>query len=457
MTDWTQGLRDSPFARPEETQPPPRRPDAIDLYIGIDYGTRFTKVAIGSTRSRQVWQDSAGIRLFPSVVHVTPDGIALSYPEQPPPGSERIEYLKMLLADPDLQAFRSARAHLNGKPISEFVRPLAALFLSGLTRSVRAYLTQNLASLRQRPVNWFLNVGVPVAHCDSNAKTFKEVAAVAFHWSEHPPGRMRLDDLLSAYLATARSLDIANSPASVVPELAAALHEFVRDPNRADNLYGFFDIGGGTVDGAIFRINRSGEGSPLQIQATRVDSTGTMAITRTMIAELYLKMQQYIESQIIGPEESPRITIPLADPLSFRDDQSVTENIQSLVHTLIYRTSRKPVWGMFSPHSNPTITVMPPLRIFLSGGGASSKWYKKTIEDTYTARNLSQWSVTGIRTEVVAKPADYRQTDYPRFVVALGLADPSAGLVEALLPSQIEDAEPLPERRSAALITKDHV
>ena len=457
MTDWTKGLQDSPFARPGETRPRPQRPNSIDLYIGIDYGTRFTKVAIGSTKSRQVWQDSNGNRLFPSVVHVASDGTVVSYPDQPPPGAEKIEYLKMLLADPDLEAFRSARTRLNGQPISEFVRPLAAFFLSGLTRSVRTYLTQNLASLSQRPVNWFLNVGVPVAHCDSNAKAFKEVAAVAFHWSEHPPGRMTLDDLRSAHLATSRGIDVANSPASVVPELAAALHEFVRDPNRADNLYGFFDIGGGTVDGAIFRINRSGEGLPLQIQATRVDSSGTMAITRTMLAALYSKMQQYIESPIIGLEENPRITIPLAEPLSFRDDQSVAENIQSLVHTLIYRTSKKPVWGMFSPHSNPTIRAMPPLRIFLAGGGASSKWYRKTIEDTHTARNLSQWSVTGIRTEVVARPADYRQNDYPRFVVALGLADPSAGLVEALLPSQIDDAEPLPERRSAALITKDHV
>jgi hypothetical protein len=66
---------------------------------------------------------------------------------------------------------------------------------------------------------------------------------------------------------------------------------------------------------------------------------------------------------------------------------------------------------------NPTIRVMPPLRIFLAGGGASSKWYRKTIEDTYTARNLSQWGVTGIRTEVVGT----RRLSAERLLVLRGL------------------------------------
>jgi hypothetical protein len=239
--------------------------------------------------------------------------------------------------------------------------------------------------------------------------------------------------------------------------LAGALHEFVRDPNRPDNLYGFFDIGGGTVDGAIFRINRTGEGLPLQIHAARVDSTGTMAISRFMLAALYLNMPEYIERQLIGTDEAPRITLPLASSLSFRDDQSVRDDIQSLVATLIGKTRRHLYGQMFSPHVDATARDTPPLRVFLAGGGAGSKWYRKTIEETFAARSLSQWGLTGMRTEIVARPADYQQNDYARFVVALGLADQSAALVDARLPSQFQDAEALPERRSPALITKDFV
>ncbi|MGH2506570.1 MAG: hypothetical protein ACRDHZ_04005, partial [Ktedonobacteraceae bacterium] len=261
----------------------------------------------------------------------------------------------------------------------------------------------------------------------------------------------------AAYAHTVRTIDIVNSPASVVPELTAALHEFVRDPNRPDSLYGLFDIGGGTVDGAIFRINRTGIGLPLQIHAARVDCTGTMALSRMMLAELYSKLPSYIEGPLLNGGERPSVAIPLGEPLAFRDDQSARDTIQTLVATVIGKTKRQLYGQMFSPHLDATIRNTPPLRVFLAGGGASSIWYKTAIERTFEDRRLSQWGLTGIRSEIVVRPSDYQLNDYPRFVIALGLADLSAALVDARLPSQIQDAEPLPKRRSQTPITKDDV
>jgi hypothetical protein len=457
MTVLSDGLKDSPFREAGEPTPRLSRPSAIDLVIGIDYGTRFTKIAVGTIHRRQVWQDAAGKRLFPSIVHVAPDGTVTSYPERPPTGAERIEYLKMLLADPNLDVFRSVRSHVNGKPIRDVVRPLAAMFLSGLVMSVRTSMIRSLPVLSQRPVNWFLNLGVPVAHCDANFDVFKEVAAVAFYWAQHSPGKMKIDDLCAAYAHTVQAIDMVNSPASVVPELTAALHEFVRDPNRPDSLYGFFDIGGGTVDGAIFRINRTGEGFPLNIHAARVDCTGTMAVSRMMLAELYSKLPHYIEGPLLGFDERPNISIPLSEPLAFRDDQSARDHIQTLVATVIGKTRRQLYGQMFSARVDASARDTPALRVFLAGGGANSAWYKTAIERTFAERNLSQWGLIGIRSDIVARPADYQQNDYPRFVIALGLADLSAALVDARLPSQIQDAEPLPVRRSPTSITKDDV
>lgn len=404
-----------------------------------------------------MWEDEAKRKLFPSVIHVAPDGTVTSYPRRPAATAEKIEYLKMLLADENAEVFKSVRPRLNGRDITEVIRPLSAKFLGGIIRHVKNRELATRADLGGRRVNWFVNVGVPASHCDSKMEAFKEVAAVAFAWSEQDIGVIKLDELSRLYAGTLRHLNRENSPASIVPELTAGLHEFVRDPNRADSLYGFFDIGGGTLDGAIFWINRSNTGMPLQIHASRVDHCGTMALSRVMLVEIYQKLPHYIERQIIGPDVVPHLDIPLNEPLAFRNKQTAREEIQNLVGSLVSITKRHLYGQMFSPRSDASERDTPPLRTFVAGGGASSTWYRSAIEATFQDRGLDKLGLTGIRSEVVPKPSDYPYDDYPRFVIALGLADFSSALVDARLPSQFQNAQSPLHRPLPVLVTKDQV
>jgi len=200
MSDWSTRLRDSPFHESKTQQPlQPQRALPVDIVIGIDFGTRFTKIAVSDGRQRQVWIDDSGQKLIPSVVYVATNGNFLSYPSAGTPGSEKIEYLKMLLAESSDRVFRSVRQTVYGKPIEGFIRPLAAAFLSTLIRRVRASITRRRPDLEQRRVNWFVNVGVPVQHYDANVDAFREVVAVAFHWSLRDQANYKVDDLKSAY------------------------------------------------------------------------------------------------------------------------------------------------------------------------------------------------------------------------------------------------------------------
>lgn len=97
--EWSERLKGSPFNGSANLKAEATRSHAIDLVIGIDYGTRFTKIAIGDGRRRKVWEDSSGRRLIPSVVHVAADGVVFTYPNVAPAGCDKVEYLKMLLAD----------------------------------------------------------------------------------------------------------------------------------------------------------------------------------------------------------------------------------------------------------------------------------------------------------------------------------------------------------------------
>jgi hypothetical protein len=407
---------------------------AIDVVIGIDYGTRFTKIAAAVGNRRQVLLSKHGEGLLiPSAVFIGPNGAVVSFPDPQPPGSRKVEYLKMLLADADNNLFQSIRPNINGKPFRSLIRPLAAFFLGNLVRYVRQTILKNQPELTQRHINWFLNVGAPVQHCDADLNSFREVAAVAFEWGKLASRHLSLDQLTDAYVETVRKIDPESSPAFVVPELTAALHEFVKDPNRADALYGFVDIGGGTIDGAIFHVNRSDIGSPLRIHCAKVACAGTMAVSRLMLTQIYLKISDCIEFPLLGTSDHPTINIPLAEPLSFHGDQSARDEIQNVIGTIAQQTSQH-----IYPHTGRDSIQ---LRVFLAGGGARSAWYKNSIERTLIDRNLHQFGFTSVRAELVGKPAGYSGNDYSRFVVALGLADSNASLVDAMLPSQFKKAE----------------
>jgi hypothetical protein len=260
----------------------------IEIIIGIDYGTRFTKVAVGREGQEPVvWKGLSGTALIPSIVYITSDGDVLSWPEGAPSGAIAIEYLKMLLAKPDDSILDLPSSILAGQKRENVIKALAAFFLSEIIRRVRKS-EQEKPHLRNANIRWLVNVGVPVEYYDSPERdSFREVASVAFYWAESPPGDFKISTLARTYQLQAATIDRASSPASVFPELAAALTEYIRDPNRPDGLfYGFCDIGGGTIDGAIFRLHRAPGLPRLAILSASVAPYGTAAVARAMVCKV---------------------------------------------------------------------------------------------------------------------------------------------------------------------------
>ena len=167
-----------------------------------------------------MWADDSGKQLIPSIVHVGSDGTVLTYPSPAQPGTQRVEYLKMLLAESNDRLFRSIRQTVLDNPIDDLMRPLAAAFLSSLIRKVRTSIIRRRPDLKQRRVNWFVNVGVPVQHYDANVDAFSEVAAVAFRWSEYELTKIKVNDLASAYAKNVTAIDGAASPRQQVAHVA---------------------------------------------------------------------------------------------------------------------------------------------------------------------------------------------------------------------------------------------
>jgi hypothetical protein len=91
-----------------------------------------------------------------------------------------------------------------------------------------------------------------------------------------------------------------------------------------------------------------------------------------------------------------------------------------------------------------------PLIIFVGGGGSRSRWYKETIESTHREFNHKSIHIPPYKLTAVPKPKGLDMgrigaDAFDRFAVAYGLSIPFGEGPDIGLPSQFEDAPPLPK------------
>jgi hypothetical protein len=260
--------------------------------LGIDFGTRYTKVALSLPHidRREVLSFGSLQRLLPARVLIDDAARVAAFKAEPNARIERtIDYLKVRLANPSSVAFGTSMS-IGTVNLPEAVEPLSAYFLARVfdlsVRTARRAFPQELDVARS--VNWSANVGVPVKHCDGDAlEIFQKVACVAWEWAWRPslPQSPTVHDLIRRYERTAKAIVGRELAVNVSPELAAALVHFAEQRNTPEGLYVFVDVGGGTVDGSVCRLSRSIEGSRFEILSADVDEIGTMAIARELVAD----------------------------------------------------------------------------------------------------------------------------------------------------------------------------
>jgi hypothetical protein len=425
-----------------------RKAPAIDAILGVDFGTRYTKVALSlpHIERREILSFGSMGRLLPSRLVIDDRGYVAGI--RPRPGTQvekSIEYLKIRLANPQSEAFGVSMS-VGSVTLPDAIKALSAYFLAIVFKvsisAARGLLPQELDI--NRAINWSANVGVPVKHCDGEALgIFREVARVAWEWaSRAPPQPLTAGDLVRRYDETSLAITDREMPVSVAPELAAGLVHFAEQRNTPEGLYAFVDVGGATVDGSIFRLSRTPEGSRFEILSAEVDELGTMAVARQLVASAYLSMSDTVEKPIIfgGVEPKPilqitsetekRIQAAFARVVGEARKKLPGEHFESLSNTLI-RT--RP--GLNKP-------LLPIIPVYMAGGGCGSEWYRQLIARVHGDFQHEKWGVGGYEIQTVPPPVGVVDDDYPRFVIALGLTSQSLHFEKYLLPSQIRIADP---------------
>ncbi|WP_134500734.1 hypothetical protein [Microvirga pakistanensis] len=442
---------------------------SVDAYIGIDFGTRFTKVALylPHVELREVLAlGSTAERLLPSRLTVGSDNLIYPPDLSPRSAKSHIEYLKMQLAEPEGGTFGSIlpttdTGHANA------IRALSAFYVAGVIRLAQQAARRKKDLGARRRVTWTVNVGVPVKHCDSTVNAiFQEMCGVAWSWKDKKAQPASLNELVKDYEASLKTLPSASDdlPIQVAPELTAALAHFGEDKNTAPGLYAFFDIGGGTLDGSAFRLQRQPDGPKFDIYAAEVNSLGTMAVARHALTCMGKKprsarerqtMLERLEQQIILGGRTPRIVVG-----------DLERKVQVLLHSVVSQTRRK----CQTPFSDDLYGERPGLRtlanvqypvipLFLGGGGARSEWYQALFLRTSNDLNQHQIGVGGYSVRLLPRPPGTKDDDYPRFVIALGLTSRGLHWDRYKLPSSIPLPPPPPEWQppTPSPVTKDMV
>ncbi|WP_139052794.1 hypothetical protein [Thiocapsa marina] len=255
--------------------------DEREIVVGLDFGTSSVKVVIGDSALGYAFAvpftTGTGIAryLLPCCLYRTDELYSLHQ------GSQVYRDLKLaLVANPTERTFQE---------------PVIA-FLAFVIRHARNWLLrEHRDKYHDTHIFWKLRIGLPVAHRldEQLSPIFEKLARIAWlvAGSTGPitrPSIRRAEERHEALLAGPEQMtEHEDIDVDVVPEIAAQIYGFVnsnRFDRKARNLYLIMDVGAGTVDSSLFRVNPARGGKwDFEFFTSAVEPNGVMNLHRHRI------------------------------------------------------------------------------------------------------------------------------------------------------------------------------
>ncbi len=395
-----------------------RRPIAINL--GVDFGTSYTKASY-----RMVGQEYSGVvrfshdghenYFFPSTLLIDPSGaVSMSDRSAGSSRGEEVRYLKMFLADQGIGKCPNTLSSAISDQPTKVWRWLSAFYLSRVIVAAKASaLRSEKAVIGDSPVEWSMNLGVPVDYLESELLArFREVLHAAWLLPESLGGETSLQLLSKEYEIAVQKASQQTLDCDVQPELVAALSSFANQHQAAAGIYSMFDIGGGSLDGSAFIFERKDGGPKLNILTSKVGPLGFEAVCTDVAGNGDISIVRQALLQMNSRRGLP------AERLEQKEQQ-----IRSFISEVIFEARKKPGGEWFEKEKT--------FPVFMCGGGSESNWYVSVILGTHAANNhwVAGRSPPYART-LLSVPRDLHpktlsQEDYHRLLVAYGLSIPA--------------------------------
>lgn len=407
----------------------------IQLVIGLDFGTSFSKVIVGEARVRYAvpfigFAFGENALLLPSALRVLPgmDKCILGAKEK---GGILYDNLKMPLIE---------------RKFSGEVQLRAAAFLALIFRHTRHWLFDAHGAIyKDREIKWFVNVGLPTDSYEDEQLTsvYLKIVRSAWHTSMMP-GDVTLqaasDSLARDNALGERAREGLAGPLlpddriNAFPEFAAQLAGYVRSRHRRDGLHVTVDVGGGTLDVTVFNVYQSDGEDIYPIFARKVAPLGVryLSIARTRGLD-----------DLVGEALSPFVDLPsdadyrkrfriTKDKLR-KENQLFRRKVEDVVAEPLQYTKQQrypgaPQWRLGSSRYDE------PLPSFFCGGGVLAEFYDDLLRKFEERRPPLRLRSLPLPIPDDLEAPGMTSQDYARLAVAYGLSfDPyDIGLVRRM-------------------------
>lgn len=396
---------------------------AIPVYVGIDFGTAYTKAAVSflDTVFPIDWsgtRNGATPLLLPTEYTATEKGRC--WLGQPPSaksgdvvGGLKQEFISDTVSAPAIRR--------------------AAVFIALVLQYVRAWVFHHhAAKLPHRPLRWHFNIGTPCNGVEENERkqAYDQLQRLAWAMSVEPAERINyaLASKLHPDCAGVMLADLAEHDA--VPEFVAQLAGYAKSAQRRNGLHALIDVGGGTVDMVTFNVHQDQGEDVFPFFVPQVQALGTFGLINHRLQKLHLDGNSCAVplAELSDADAFARqFGIPLQS-LQSPDGEYLGAVGASFAHVLRATKTRRyrlaPEWK-------------DGLRTFLTGGGALVEGYRRALQAAVPHGIKVDW--VDLTAPVALRAELLKDLPYHRISVACGLARDAVSFGQIRPSTMVED------------------
>lgn len=412
---------------------------SIDIVIELDFGTSFTKAAVG-------FKD----KIFP----VTWEGVSRCKPDYLLPS----EYTEL----DDGSLFIGQHTHaINDQVRGDLKLPFintgvssasickAAAFVALVLRYIRAWVYHHHAvKLGCAKIRWQLNVGAPCNGLEAFPldRAYKALAATAWSRSlETDP--LRLAGSASELWRETKALpDVVEC--QIFPEFVAQMAGYMQSPQRQLGLHALVDVGGGTFDVVTFIVHRVEDVDTFPFLVPQVHPLGTHGLIQNRLIDVELGPNMGVVDELA----------PIDAAAAFARVTGISESHVATRDALFMTELRRVIKGVFDTTRSRRYRLSDAwrtgVRTFFTGGGSQLELYREALMTT-AVPSAQGLHLTPLPPHKNLDGFQGGTSEYQRVSVACGLAKDALTLGLIVPAKEVEDDRAIMPSRQASRLDRD--
>jgi len=428
----------------------PGEDERVKVWVGLDFGTSFTKVAyrvLGGARKVIPLRMNPGSSIpygLPSLLAF--DGETILFGDEAEiflresPWHRGVRCVKILFAGDVADEYKDKSLSAHFREYCEdqildasLLKPgylVAAYFVWIMNRTRKALLKE----LGTNPlVNFNVCLPIDTYEKESVRGEFQRAINVAEHlellWDEKRGSRMLRT--IVALWEKASDKELKNSKVHLVPEAVAQMASYTNSLGAEKKIHGVIDFGAGTIDFSVFNLREEPEEGKCAYWYNAVTFPGGMEGVEEIVAKHRSGSAGAIT---FGELRKAMENVSAESPAVLGEVKGLLESV--------WEKARFPVWGKaFGKKKKESEWKKEKVKVFVCGGGSRLPFVRDIFGRSWYHDDWGPYEVADLYA-----PSDFAGSpaDFSRLAVAYGLTTPRPELLTYVLPKDCPDQTPPP-------------